>query len=437
MAFDWTQAGFFGKAGDIIAACNLIEAFEATLAAEQDDLRQRLDDESEDAILQTALQFFDSHITTLQSLKSDMATLVPKLLEVHMVGPLDLHTTDPVFLKAELRRQMEADGKAIERNAITVNAADYGNTDSDHVLYVSKKRQDDDVYPAEDDTANEAQDLEGAPDETFKVICVQDVIGGATAGQESYEVRGQDYSEKAPSNTDDYDNQGAAGTIRAVNALSSVNLLMDGGLEAWDDASTPTSWDVDAGTVAQGSTDPLRGTYYVALTQNDKISQTILQTKLRRQEKYFCSFAVRAEAAMTGTLTVSVSDPDAGWTPGDGELYAVDLSTIDGDGWVKFGFFFNLPKELPASIKIEIELTGAGSEADVEDICLSQPDFIGGYFFALTAGETNPLVDEWISIVCENNHAGLFQSFFARYMDGWILPSAVAASNPPLESWAE
>lgn len=336
----------------------------------------------------------------------------------------------------ELIRQMRAGGESVETCTVTATATAGTNTGVGAVV-ASTLRPD--GYSQENLIA-----------EAARLTCTTDSrSGGAAAGSEAFAWTG----EPASAGAFDWDwpqgsGAGVVGSLTGGYALtdypSGVNVLVNGGWDAWDGTTNPTDW-TKTGTVTKETT-LVYGTGAAACRVAAGDTGAVLQefgggtaAELAPTAAFGFALWVRGSAALSGgTLSVGLWD-GADWVDDDaGNPSKVDVA-LNGVGTsyaAKTGAV-RTPAVLPATLYLRVAVTstpvgGAVILDHLAVVPLTYP-YAGGPGLAVFLGDTAWAAGDLYAVTTTNDRAGAtyaatFQALFDRLLGlsslGLVLPSS-------------
>lgn len=280
---------------------------------------------------------------------------------------------------AEVIRQMNVQGATIQSQTVgsTINQFSNfpGNIGNGAVL-VSLIRPEDGKF------------LENAFAETLTAYCSQDsYIGGATAGNELFQVNGE-----SAANVFDQNWPLGSGLSTAINAVdgtqnngTSGNLLNNSGFDVWS-SGLPTNWTfvTGSGLVAQQTSIVFNGAASLQVTGDGSTNLNFYQTfnsqntsTLQGIVQYGTNIWLRRGGlATTGIMVIDLVDQNLNVTSDAGgrqNTFTIDLSTLSTI-WSPFNVAFRTPLALPSSQSIRIRTTTAinnGGLVYMDDMCFS------------------------------------------------------------------
>lgn len=311
----------------------------------------------------------------------------------------------------ELIRQMDDASESVE--ALTLGAsvaADPGNV-GNPTWVLSTKRPDglDCVYLLAEDLA---------------CTCTADAQpgGGATAGRETVRVRG----EQAQGDKLAQDWPLGSGASQNLTIISAADRqggfgqnLLNGDFSTWDEAvssgsdGSPVGWTVRTGSVGAQVEHESGGGYIddglaivgdgSTLTQIDQTFGSVA-SQLEPLRQYAVHLRCKMDSAPgAGVLRVALVDGFGSVTTdeqGAANSFTIDLTTL-GTSWVARTGVFRTPRQLPATLRLELKLTTALSASRtllVDEVSLARMReiYAGGPSASLFAGDTDPIrQDSW------------------------------------------
>lgn len=264
--------------------------------------------------------------------------------------------------------------------------------------------------------------------ETITWTCTDDAIGGSgTINQEPWGVVGfpnavdnLNYAWPAGSGTN------TSGTT--VNPDStSANLLTNGNFNTFTVANVPDGWTITVGTpgtTVKRNSSPLRSTNTnnLQIVGNGAELTTLQQTltNLSANTTYAVNCWVKQASAAAGVFRIRLMDGTNTINDNAGTANAVsrNASSMTGN-YVALNVFFRTPKFMPPTIKLEIALTTALTNAatiDITDLVLTPADqsYIGGPFTKVIPGATQFGRGDTLTIATTNTAT---TSQFCRLVD--------------------
>jgi len=187
--------------------------------------------------------------------------------------------------------------------------------------------------------------------------------------------------------------QGSNGSQRGLTPGGS--LLMNGGFDSWE-SNTPDGWLIasgSAGTHVFEETSGYDGSCLKMVEADGttiSLEQTVTLDALRR---YLLAFRVKAEAGVTGSLTVQVTG--TGWTPSTSskryERVLIPQAELAGlADWTLYHCWLTAPRDVPPDAKVQVSLEPGGSPAGaavwVDNLVLNPAFWYEGLAMGLVAG---------------------------------------------------
>ena len=334
-----------------------------------------------------------------------------------------LQSTNTLASLQEIIRQMKVQGATVLAQTVAASPGTFLGT-GNGVLVTSTRRPLDGLV------------LENLFAETIVVACSNDsYVGGATAGNESFDVTGTgsaslfDFNWPLGSNANT-----SLSAIDGDTSNNSGNLLNNSGFTTFT-SNVPNRWSLVVGTagtdvfsedtLVYGTGKALRilgdGSTLVSLTQTfDSSSGTT--DALDSITQYSVNIFARRDgtAPAAGVLTIDLIDGsnnvinDAN---GTANSFTIDLTALS-TSYAAFNSAFRTPYVLPSTIKIRMRLTTAlttGRSVYLDKLSLGEMTqlYTGGLYAAVPAG-ANPFVDgDYALITCTNSRGsgGTLNSF--------------------------
>lgn len=343
----------------------------------------------------------------------------------------------------ELVRQMVAGSASVAQCAVSATPAAVGPNTGTGVVVASVKTG----------TGLDAQDVFA---ETGELLCTGDAQSGtATAGSEPFGYRG-DY---APADKLSHEWPGYSGAATGLLACDSqqsngANLLTNSGFEAFATANAPDNWALGTGVAGthwfSEATTVHRGTAGLKLVGDGSVLHALRQTFSlstgtaavpRPNRLYAVNLWFRQPSTLTGpTLALSLvdgSDANVADDQAAANTVSVALSGAATGSWVALSGVFRTPRVLPATLKLQLAITGGaiGNAAVlfVDSLALTEMTelYAGGPSLAVFSGATAFVAGDRYQVAVANNRAGAtyggtFQTVFDRWFGmrelGLLLP---------------
>lgn len=381
----------------------------------------------------TALTTYTGLKNTLTGQKQQIAGLYWSLLSAFVGLPNEYYSPDSNELNKLLRQYMLDNTETIERNTVSVGAWSNGanNVGGPIDLWVFTQRADSPINNTTPATADPQQN-EFIYSQDLTLTCIADRFTGNQAGNESLRVEGQDQS---PDWAADFGDQGLMGSVTVTSGTGGGNVLANGGLETYSPANTPSSWDLNSGTLAgthvfSDTSNAYRGTYALKLTLPTTtargISQTIA-TRVRPSTTYLVVLKCKSDGAIGTDITLSVTMTGTDYTAGSTET--ISYASI-GTSWTTKSFFWNAPVRVPTDLKMNITLSTTSNTGSVfiDEVILVPVTMFRGMGIAATCklSADDIVVGDQFTASVTNDYAGKFQTFLARL--GFSLPSDASPS---------
>lgn len=352
-----------------------------------------------------------------------------------------LVSKDLVTALRELIRQMDNTSDTIDANTVTASvAAASGNTGTGKIIVG--------VIDGKGHT------LEYAHPETLELKVVADSQGGGTAGAESFTLRGEVPSESRMAYTWP-DGSGASTTLTMIDPTvdgsgaesDSSNMLTNSCFDAFT-TNTPDDWTVLVGAAGTDILEEASTIYRtggkslefegdgatlpaIAQTLNPYLAVSTAENVIEPNTVYALAFYARKSASLVGgVLEISlVNGSNTIITDDEGNdlKYQVAHGTLT-TSFAGYGTTFSTPRVLPATVKIRVRLSTAGTNNEsvfVDDLalCRAVPAYTGGPFVAAFRGSTEAILDDQWNITVSNNMSmtsndgGVFQTMFDAAFD--------------------
>lgn len=401
IAFDGS-GGLFTRLGSILGGINAVNVFRnTTLSSRITTIGAEYasnDGEVLDGIYADRDSYRSTHTGWLQALK----TLAEDTLitQVNRDVPLSALTVDAAL--AELISQMTDNSESISRPTVSVTvtagSSNYGTTK----LAASLKDTD-------------GLTSYGVLPETLVATVTSDAGRGATAYREPISVVG------VPS-VDGLDYRWPQGsgsnTSLTVTDATVDGIVTNGDFETWANGSAPPdSWTIGtgtAGTTVVRSTSSLRGSYAMQFATNASELTSVYQalTGLQPNTVYCVNLWVKRSSGMAaGVFRVRLTD-GSGTTINDDSTTANTVSYTMSSGfttsYAAYPVFFVTPRVLPSTVRLVIELTTAGTNAetvtfDLVSVIAGTRLYVGGPFVAAFSGGTQAAYKDAFDVAVANN----------------------------------
>lgn len=359
-----------------------------------------------------------------------------------------LTQSDTLQSLQEIVRQMKEQGASVRACAVTAGAATFSGK-GNGVLVVSTKRPFD------------GRTLENAFTETAKVVCTADgYVGGATAGRETFEVRGAGRRDDVFA-FDWPQGSGATATLTAIdNSQDSAggSSLTNGGFDDWTDG-LPDNWDVTEGEalVTQDTGVLYGGGSSLAFTGDGSTNLKIRQvfgdgtlgtaSTLSALTQHSVALWLQRDGVLSSAGTLRVSLADSGGTvvkdaDGQDNSFEVDLTGLPTLFQAHTGVF-RLPLIVPDELYIQIETTapydnGRTFYIDHAGLAEMTQHYTGGPYYNVHSGhEPFQVNDLFLETITNGRGAGgtldTFQTAFYRLFpdaasEELLLPSGSSPS---------
>lgn len=285
--------------------------------------------------------------------------------------------------------------------------------------------------------------------ETITATCTADgyLNGGATSGQEPFTFTGQ-----ASAAVQDWNwpqGSGASISINAVDASVRDLILTDGDFEEWGGTgnNTPDNWSTGATatfgtTVIRSAVAPYTGTYNLRIvgdgSQLTTLRQELSLDNLAPDAVYFFNGLAKTTDT-AGVLRIRLVDGNNAVINdnlGTANSVSTNLSDLT-TSYTAITTAFRTPSIMPDTVKIEIGLTTAMTNAttlDIDHFAVAAANLFygttgggGGPYFALFSGDTEFAIGDTFSIATTNS---LTTSSFAVSLNRWLGLTALGQKIP-------
>lgn len=299
---------------------------------------------------------------------------------------------------------MEADGKTVEENAPTLAIVEDSNNAGESKFFGTI--------------------LDGAGailDNVYAEELILEVNDALVIGSEGAVITG-DRNLASSFDDPDWPSGSGASVALSIQDPATTGFLTNGNWEGWDDATTPQNWTVTTGTLNQETTTVHRESNSLRITGTVTFEQD-LTTELDPQVHYSCFLALRASAALTGTLRIELTDGSGVVTTdkaGNNNRLDIDLSTVSTSEFEAFHAFFRLssPKPSATKIKVTTPVTISGGNLYLDDLHFGseaqrayEP---GGPYFNWFRWSTEAGLGDKFTATVTNAYGGLLQTGCAR-----------------------
>lgn len=202
-----------------------------------------------------------------------------------------------------------------------------------------------------------------------------------------------------------------SGESQNVSTFNSFGtLLANQDFEIWTDATTPTSWTIEAGTVTQQnapSSTVFRGESALQFDAGGKISQEF--PNLQPRTMYVATIAYKGQASSPLTMKFEGTLANGNTYVAAGEEL---LDTIVSNDWQQAAIFYLVPDQPMADAKLTVE---AGGLAWIDSMTLGVVQWIGGVGACVVAGELPWITGDRITVPLSNDDAGKFQQLWRKF----------------------
>ena len=347
-----------------------------------------------------------------------------------------------------LIRQMDADTKTINGQAITKGSASYGASNTGNGTFVYETS-------APDTLLRSTNDFPNIRSEIIEARCIQDAQSGAIQrGSEVFELRGQPAYPSL-----DYRFPAGSGRVIRINTISASvdagamgqNLLTNSDLED-QTSNVPDQWTVVAGTAGTHfATETGAGNFYRGAKSLKLIHGTGTLFNIRQQmgaangtvgrltpdRPYVIAFAAKKDAGATGTIRLSVKD-SAGTiinsgdfkAPTNGFFFSQSLASLT-TSYAIYTLAFRTPRAMATDLYFHLESTTTVAVASVyiDEIAIAElmPLAPGGQAMGMIAGSIDWVIDDNGRFQFTNDGTSgfvrAFDRLFEMYGKGLALPS--------------
>jgi hypothetical protein len=249
--------------------------------------------------------------------------------------------------------------------------------------------------------------------ETITFTCIQDSESGGTRGAEIFEITGT-----GPSSTPyspDGESIGSLGSIQ-VSDLGNSSGLVNGSFDIWD-ATGPTGWTIDAGTIEVDFDEHSEVVYgtdssfrTIQANGSFSISQVLNKDAFTRLKAYwFGAWAAKdTDVESDQAIDVDISDDN-------GTITGFTL-TPTTTSWEHTATQFVIPAEIVGDLVLTISaaLPDTNDAVVIDKVTITECEYHAGLAFAIFSGPDKFLTGDKISVPISNNVAGKFQSFFRK-----------------------
>lgn len=432
MAIDY--ANLFAPIGEYVQRVNDYETYMSDIDTDFSEVEADLDTAGRSDVLENEFTEFEAAKGMISGWIRRMGTKIIQLLTNKEAVLDELVVGSATSLPQiwdRLYRQMVADSESVTANTVTVGSVteDKENTDAGTVVVdkyldgVSAPTFNGFAVPSYSGVASQL-----TIGETQRVTCISDSFsGGVSEGSERFSwLGGASYAD--PYGTQAY----GSGNGPTLTAIQGASVFSGCDFEAFT-SDVPDGWTLDTGTatthvqdegtiVAHGSTSlKLIGDGALAAIQ---LSQDA--TGLTPLARYCVAFWCRKATSATGTLEIKLEG--TGYSAGS-EKISFDVSTLSTSAWTLKTAFISVPAEIPADLKLVIELSGTPNNAIYVDWGgVAQCSYLNGVTAVPVAGTEKFVKEDSYLFDVSNNENGVFQTAFAKLF-GLQLPSSGSPSR--------
>ena len=427
-------AGFFDKAGPVVRVANLLEEFEigtgaGTLEKELTDIETELEvtKEGDAEALSLLLQKWEGYRRDLWGMKTRISELIRPLLASEIVDAENFESETLEDMLTRLTEVMIRDGRKVTSNGVLGSYVPFtpgvpAPVGTVQVMMSAFDLNDNDVLLG-DSVSQVRGDAIDSEINGFRCVCVDQTIG-----EETLELRAEYHPDNSNAGNPSYEKKGVLGTFPVLSSNSSKTLVRNGGFELQTSAGTPSNWNTFSqwGTTITLSPDSLTGSKSVKITGESAgplLQQSLDPSKFSKGRKYFLNLFYKFDNAATEmSLDVCVYINESlvfkreipSWPSGTAPVV-----------WTSTGLGFNclVPRIDSVVISIENCAVTVPGEIYVDEIILAELTDLNGYYpIAFMTGNIPPVLDDYWYGTMSNDHAGIFQTYFARYHN-ILLPS--------------
>jgi hypothetical protein len=454
MALDFTSnpGGVFARIGRILKVAYVLTPYEAGVPTLFNNIDAQYQSTLQDVGGNVAIQANQLTRTASSVMAFASNTALQTLTEMVAADTTNAGPSQSLSAQAvmtEVIRQMKAQSKTVQVNAITVSPAALSTTVGNAVLVTSTKRGDGLVQ-------------ENSIPEYLRLQCTNDAYTGtATAGQEVWTLQGAPVT----GGVWDYDYPTGSGASLVINAVSADGpavqsngtVLTNGNFESWTGVTPALNnftlggssvWGTD---VKQNSAIPNRGTYCLQFVAGTGINSIVYQAFGNGSTgtgivpaglfSYQVNLWVRrvSGAPATGVLTVELTDGTGTVTQdaqGNNNSFTITCSSLT-TSYVAYSGTFRLNGTPPATIWLRLRMSTLLTTGDivVDDLCMAQANamYLGGPSLNVFSGATQTELNDGWNVQVTNDYGGAsylgtFQTGFDRLFGmkglGLLLPSS-------------
>lgn len=357
-------------------------------------------------------RLIQASIAQAQGYMPNLQTLAQAILIKMVYDDNPAQASSLVNALREVIRQMQAASQTVKRCTPTLTLTADSNNAGDGVMYGTVHQWDGTL-------------LEWIyPESAIQIRCTTDSqTGGATEGRETFSYVGEPFSVIGLNSVWNYDyplGSGRQTRLIAVSPTSGSYLRADGDFDNFvtTGAQGPEGWTVITGTnptnFTRDTTTFYSGTASLRLNAGSTLQAFSYKpaTALPPTSVLGLNVRLRASAALTGNLRISITNP-AGTTltGGDGNPMQIDiaLSTVSTSSWGSHGGYFYSPRSVPSGALVRVEVTTAisGGNLNVDRMTLFELTelYAGGPRVAVVSGANKFVVNDLFFLTTTNDFA--------------------------------
>ena len=322
----------------------------------------------------------------------------------------------------ELNRQMRAATQSLKGNTVSVTGSAVSGTGTGYVMFCQPYSQ-------------------MSASETIRIECVSDVTTGATAGRETFSVRG---SQRV---TDIGSSLWPGGSGSNVNRVStdftdSQNKVVNGMFSSWT-GGVPDSWTIDTGAanISQLITGTFRTssnmkTTIAAAGTSVSIRQTLPPVTVAPGQRILFGVYAKQISGTCGNVNLFLMDAVTNATLAYKYFDGGDFAGSDWEWWYTS---VQLPYSAPPTsmyVLLTVDAPSSGTAVtgfSALGCFLPQQCGVNGQFLQIYSGNTNWRIGDYITLTVTNNNASKVleytEKFFSPFANGIELPTVAGGGT--------